>query len=90
MSEHKRGGEKTGAATAASGPDGQGRPDDGRFITERRAVAIVYGAGMFMSIMDTQIVNVALATITRDFRAPTSSVQWVVVGYLHSRIRLDR
>jgi EmrB/QacA subfamily drug resistance transporter len=53
-------------------------------VTERQAIAIVYGAGMFMSIMDTQIVNVALATISRDFRAPTSSVQWIVVGYLLS------
>jgi EmrB/QacA subfamily drug resistance transporter len=52
--------------------------------SSRRAVTCVYIAGMFLSSMDTQIVNVALATISHDFRAPTSSVQWVVVGYVLS------
>jgi EmrB/QacA subfamily drug resistance transporter len=70
--------------TPAGTAHGVERRRSGPLVTERRAVAIVYGAGMFMSIMDTQIVNVALATISRDFRAPTSSVQWIIVGYLLS------
>lgn len=37
---------------------------------------------MFMSVMDTQIVNVALPKMSRDFRVPLSSVQWVVTAYL--------
>jgi EmrB/QacA subfamily drug resistance transporter len=45
---------------------------------------VIYGASMFMSIMDSQIVNVALPTLSREFGAPTSSVQWVIVGYLIS------
>lgn len=36
---------------------------------------------MFMAVMDTQIVNVALATITRDFHSTTSSSQWVITAY---------
>jgi EmrB/QacA subfamily drug resistance transporter len=39
---------------------------------------------MFMSIMDTQIVNVALAPLGRQFSASPAQVQWVVTGYLLS------
>src|ERR1039458_7946298 len=53
-------------------------------IPHHRAVAIVYGASMFMSVMDTQIVNVALPTMSHDFDVPISSVQWVVTAYLMS------
>ena len=38
--------------------------------------------GTIMSILDTTIVNVAIATLARDFRAPLSTVQWVSTGYL--------
>jgi EmrB/QacA subfamily drug resistance transporter len=37
-----------------------------------------------MASMDGQIVNVALATLSHDFHVPTSSIQWVVTGYLLS------
>jgi MFS family permease len=49
-------------------------------MTPKRATAIVFGTAMFMSLMDTQIVNVALATISRDFHKPTSSSQWVLTA----------
>lgn len=39
---------------------------------------------MFMSVMDMQIVNVALPTMSHDFHVPISSVQWVVTSYLMS------
>src|SRR5947209_4693219 len=35
-----------------------------------------------MSILDTTIVNVALATLGRDLHSPVSQIQWVVTGYL--------
>jgi EmrB/QacA subfamily drug resistance transporter len=38
--------------------------------------------GSIMSILDTTIVNVAIPTFARDFRAPLSTVQWVSTGYL--------
>jgi len=69
------------ARVLADGTPGQPAPD---WITPGRAVAAVYAAGMFMSIMDTQIVNVALATLGRDFAATPIQVQWVVTGYLLS------
>jgi EmrB/QacA subfamily drug resistance transporter len=53
-------------------------------VPVQRAVAVVYAVGMFMSIMDTQIVNVALASLGRQFSATPAHVQWVVTGYLLS------
>jgi EmrB/QacA subfamily drug resistance transporter len=53
-------------------------------IKEQHAVAVVYVISFFMASMDGQIVYVALATLARQFHVPTSSVQWVVTGYLLS------
>jgi EmrB/QacA subfamily drug resistance transporter len=47
-----------------------------------RRLALVVVIGSIMSILDTTIVNVAIATLARDFRAPISTVQWVSTGYL--------
>jgi EmrB/QacA subfamily drug resistance transporter len=49
-----------------------------------RATAIIYAVAMFMSIMDTQIVNVALTSLSRDFHVTDASVQWVVTAYMMS------
>jgi EmrB/QacA subfamily drug resistance transporter len=38
--------------------------------------------GMIMSILDTTIVNVALATLSHDLHSPLAQVQWVITGYL--------
>jgi EmrB/QacA subfamily drug resistance transporter len=46
------------------------------------AAAFVFGA--FMEILDTTIVNVALPTLGNEFHATTSSLEWVVTGYLLS------
>ena len=35
-----------------------------------------------MSILDTTIVNVALATLAREFHSTISDIQWVVTGYM--------
>ncbi|MHB1787172.1 MAG: MDR family MFS transporter, partial [Acidimicrobiales bacterium] len=48
------------------------------------AVGAVYVAAMFMNIMDSTIVNVALPSISHQFGSSTSSVEWVVLGYLLS------
>jgi EmrB/QacA subfamily drug resistance transporter len=45
------------------------------------AVVIV---GSIMSILDTTIVNVALATLSRKLHSPISEIQWVVTGYMLS------
>lgn len=57
-------------------PFGQWRP------TPEVAVAVSYVAAMFMAGTDMQIVNVALPTLSRDFSAPLSEVQWTAIAYL--------
>src|SRR5438445_4485691 len=43
------------------------------------AVVII---GSIMSILDTTIVNVALATLGRELHSTISQIQWVVTGYM--------
>jgi EmrB/QacA subfamily drug resistance transporter len=45
-------------------------------------IASVVVVGAIMSILDTTIVNVALATLSRELNASLSSIQWVATGYL--------
>src|SRR5487761_2565567 len=72
-----------GSMTASEATDADA-PARRRRLPHHRAAAIVYASSMFMSVMDTQIVNVALPTMSHDFHVPFSSVQWVVTAYLMS------
>ncbi len=45
-------------------------------------IASVVVVGAIMSILDTTIVNVALATLSRELHAPLATIQWVATGYL--------
>src|SRR5436305_13449052 len=38
-------------------------------------------AGMFMSVLDVSIVNVAVPAIQKDFGATTDEIQWVATAY---------
>lgn len=49
---------------------------------DRYAILIVVLLGVFMSVLDTSIVNVALPTITSDFGVDVSRSQWVAASYL--------
>lgn len=42
---------------------------------------VVLVAGMFMSLLDVSIVNVAIPTIQKEFGATTDDVQWVTTAY---------
>jgi EmrB/QacA subfamily drug resistance transporter len=53
-----------------------------RLVPGARATAIVYSVAMFMSVMDTQIVNVALTSLSRDFQVTDASAAWVVTAYM--------
>lgn len=53
-------------------------------INPKISVSVVFIAAMFMSIMDTTIVNVALPSMSRDFHVVGTSIDAVVVGYLVS------
>ncbi len=47
-------------------------------------VAGVFISGLFMEIMDTTVINVALPQLGRHFDAANDSLEWVVTGYLLS------
>jgi EmrB/QacA subfamily drug resistance transporter len=51
------------------------------YVWRISAVVIV---GSIMSILDTTIVNVALATLSRELHATIDQIQWVVTGYMLS------
>src|SRR6201989_1136791 len=61
-----------------------GSPRTTALISEKVAVSVVFVAAMFMSIMDTTIVNVALPTIGRDFSVSPTAVDSVSIAYLVS------
>jgi MFS family permease len=46
------------------------------------AVAGVVVLGAFLTILDTTVVNVAIATLGRELGASLATVQWVATGYL--------
>ena len=47
-------------------------------------VAAVFVTGLFMDLLDTTIVNVALPTLGKEFDADTTTLEWVITGYLLS------
>ncbi|HYX48116.1 MAG TPA: MDR family MFS transporter [Ktedonobacteraceae bacterium] len=48
------------------------------------SVSVVFVTAMFMSIMDSTIVNVALPSLARQLNVPSSSIDAVVIAYLVS------
>lgn len=55
-----------------------------RQLDPKVSVSILFVLAMFMSIMDSTIVNVALPTLERQLNAPGTSIDAVVIGYLVS------
>jgi EmrB/QacA subfamily drug resistance transporter len=47
-------------------------------------VAAVFVVGLFMDLLDTTVVNVALPTLGEEFDASNTTLQWVITGYLLS------
>jgi len=45
-------------------------------------VMVVYIVGLFMTIIDGTIVNVALPTLAREFEVSSTDIEWVSVAYL--------
>jgi len=62
-----------------SGTDNSNRID--AYVWRISAVVII---GSIMSILDTTIVNVALATLGRELHSTIAEIQWVVTGYMLS------
>ncbi len=55
-----------------------------RTPNQKVVVAVVFVCGMLMSSIDSTVVNVALATLSRQFNVRPSAIDAVVVGYLVS------
>ncbi len=55
-----------------------------RNIPYKWVVASIFVVGLFMDIMDTTIVNVALPTLAKEFNTGEASIEWVILGYLLS------
>jgi EmrB/QacA subfamily drug resistance transporter len=55
-----------------------------RRVNQKVAVGVVYVAALFMAIMDTTIVNVALPVLGRDFHTNPAAVDSVVIAFLVS------
>ena len=51
----------------------------GRPLAYKHVVAIVYVVGLFLDVLDTTIVNVAIPTLGREFRS--DNAEWIVLGY---------
>lgn len=47
-------------------------------------VGIVYIMALFMDLLDMTVINVAVPTLAREFTASTTTIEWVVTGYLLS------
>ena len=53
-------------------------------LAEKYVVAVIFVLALFMDLLDTTIVNVALPTLGRQFHAANGTIEWVVLGYLLS------
>jgi MFS family permease len=49
---------------------------------ELRRTSTIVVLGSIMTILDTTILAVALATLGRDFHVPVTTIQWMATGYL--------
>src|SRR3989304_2335159 len=50
--------------------------------TNKWRVMLAVGTGIFLATLDGSIVNVALPTLTQEFRTAFAVVEWVVLAYL--------
>lgn len=55
-----------------------------RTVEYKWIVALIFVFGLFMDLLDTTIVNVALPTFAREFHTSNSNLEWVVTAYLLS------
>lgn len=64
-------------------PSGQRQSDAGGERANKWAVFGIVATGIFMSTLDSSIVNISLPTIARYFSVPLSgAIEWVIISYL--------
>jgi EmrB/QacA subfamily drug resistance transporter len=78
------------AAGPTTAPPAGGRHTGGRSSRRDKLdpalvrLVVILLIGLIPSLLDTTIVNVAIASIGRDLHATVSAIQWVITGYLLS------
>ncbi|MFB9802081.1 MFS transporter, partial [Streptomonospora salina] len=55
-----------------------------RRVEYKWLVAVTFVFGLIMQILDVTILNVALATLGREFGVDEGTLQWVLTGYMVS------
>lgn len=55
---------------------------EGRWSARQWGTLLVLCAALFLDALDVSMVGVALPSIARDLDLTTSSLQWVVSGYI--------
>jgi EmrB/QacA subfamily drug resistance transporter len=55
-----------------------------RSLEYKQLVAIAFVFGVFMDVLDTTIINVAIPHLTTHFGVEATRIEWVVTGYLCS------
>src|SRR5204862_7968498 len=55
-----------------------------RHMDYKYIVATVFIFGLFMDLLDMTITNVALPTLSKEFTAAPTTIEWVVSAYLLS------
>jgi EmrB/QacA subfamily drug resistance transporter len=71
-------------ATSPAGQASAANPVRERLDPSVIKLIVVLLLGAIPSLLDTSIVNVAIATIGRDLHTNVSTIQWVITGYLLS------
>lgn len=71
---------RTPASAALSGPLPARTPR----LRQDHVVAALFVVGMFVSVLDSTIVNTALPAIARQFHRTAAAADWTVIGYLLS------
>src|SRR5258706_8685959 len=76
---------RAGGVAGARGRSGprQRQPVAGNFlgIEYKWLVAIAVIFGLFMAVLDTTVVNIALPKLQAVFGATLNDVQWIIAGY---------
>ncbi len=63
-------------------------PPPGIDYSRKWLVMVAVGLGVFLGTIDGSIVNVALPTLTKEFKTTFAAVQWVVLSYLLTLVTL--
>jgi len=63
-------------------PGGTGDEQFERAVANRSKILAIILVGIFIGVLDVQIVAIALPTITHDLNAPLGETQWIATAYV--------